>query len=139
MDTNIFMDRNTIPDDGMLKSGLGASYKLWQCIESYVLKKYSEGKPEWNYSGVKYGWSYRIKDKKRAIIYLLPSEKYFRAAFVFGEKATTCILASTIDDAIKQELKEARVYAEGRGIRISIRDEKRLSDIYKLIEIKLMF
>lgn len=85
----------------------------------------------------KYGWSYRIKDKRRAIIYFLPRDKFFKVAFVFGQKATDIIMASDIDDDIKAELLQARKYAEGRGIRIEIKNELIISDIKKLIEIKL--
>ncbi len=85
----------------------------------------------------KYGWSFRIKDKKRAIIYFLPREKYFKVAFVFGQKAYDIILESDISDEIKTELSKAKKYAEGRGIRIDVRNEEIISDIQKLIEIKL--
>ena len=94
---------------------------------------------EWNFPGKKYGWSYRIKDKKRAIIYLLPREGFFKVAFVFGQKATNSILAENISDTIKTELNNARVYAEGRGIQIEIREHSNLRDVKKLIEIKLAF
>lgn len=55
----------------------------------------------------------------------------------FGQKATDQIIASAIAEAIKKELLNSRVYAEGRVIRLDIHDEKLISDIKKLIEIKL--
>jgi hypothetical protein len=87
------------------------------------LEKYPTGLAEWNYPGKKYGWSYRIKDKKRAIIYFLPRDKYFKVAFVFGQKATDIVLASNISREIKTELEQATKYAEGRGIRIDIKND----------------
>ncbi len=88
-------------------------------------------------SGEKYGWSFRIKDKKRVIIYLLPQDRFFRVSLVFGQKATDMVLNSTIADNIKTELKNARAYAEGRGIRIDVKDKSSLKDIEELIKIKL--
>lgn len=70
--------------------------------------KYPNGLEEWNYPGKKYGWSYRIKDKKRAIIYFLPRENYFKVAFVFGQKATDIVLESDISGKIKTDLKMAK-------------------------------
>jgi len=64
-------------------------------------------------------------------------EKFFKAAFVFGQKATEKILESTISDSIKTELIAAKAYAEGRGIRIEVRDQLHCKDIEKLIEIKI--
>ena len=92
---------------------------------------------DWNYPGKNYGWSYRIKDKKRAIIYLLPRAGYFKATFVFGQEALDCIMLSDISSEIKDELNRAKKYAEGRGIRIDIKNDTNLPDIKKLIEIKL--
>lgn len=99
--------------------------------------KYPNGLEEWNYPGKKYGWSYRIKDKKRAIIYFLPRENYFKVAFVFGQKATDIVLESDISGKIKTDLKMAKKYAEGRGIGIDVNNELIIGDIKKLILIKM--
>ena len=91
------------------------------------------------FSRKKYGWSFRIKDKKRAIIYLLPRDGEFMAAFVFGQRACDAIIQSEISEQIKADLTSAHVYAEGRGIRISVPDRNRMGDIFKLIDYKLAF
>jgi hypothetical protein len=137
MDTIIFPDKKKIPDKDDLKKALGNTYKLWQMLMEDVNKKYPEAKDEWNFLGVKYGWSFRIKDKKRAIIYLLPKDKYFKAALVFGQKAFDAIMKSNISKDIKSELEAAKVNAEGRGIRIEVMDESGINDIKELISIKI--
>jgi hypothetical protein len=138
MDTNPFMDKSPQPDVESLSVALKVSYALWRKINDFVLEQYPTALAEWNYSGVKYGWSYRIKDKKRAIIYLLPRDGFFKVAFVFGQKAYEQILASSVSDEIKKELSEARVYAEGRGIRLDV-TEANLEEIFSLVKFKLMF
>jgi hypothetical protein len=137
MDTSIFKDKKKIPGDDDLAEALGGSCDLWRSLRDYVHLKYPAACDEWSYSSEKNGWSFRIKDKKRAIVYLLPRGGFFKAAFVFGQKATDKIMASPIAAALKTELATARVYAEGRGIRIDIRDESIIADIKKLIDIKL--
>lgn len=69
-----------------------------------------------------------MKDKKRAIIYFLPRDGFFKAAFVFGRKAPDKILSENISEDIKNDLKNARVYMEGRGIQIEIKDNTPISD-----------
>ena len=137
MDKSIFTDKKSIPCEEELIDSLDNTFKLWQLIIKFVHSKYPDAKDEWNYPGEKYGWNFRIKDKKRAIIYLLPREKYFKAAFVFGQKATDTIMKSQVSGEIKTELETAKVYAEGRGIRIDINNESVAEDIKTLIEIKL--
>ncbi|HJY12820.1 MAG TPA: DUF3788 family protein, partial [Flavobacterium sp.] len=63
--------------------------------------------------------------------------KFFKAAFVFGQKATEKILESNISDKIKAGLLAAKAYTEGRGIRIEVRDRSNFKDIEKLIKIKI--
>ncbi len=136
-DISIFQDKTITPTNRDLVEKLDSTYELWTQVQDFVLSKYPNGLSEWNYPGKKYGWSFRIKDKRRAIIYFLPRNKYFKVAFVFGQKATDIIMDSDISSDIKSELMQARKYAEGRGIRIEILNETRISDIKKLIEIKL--
>jgi len=138
-DLSIFPDKSIQPTDKMLAENLKDMYPLWRQLYDEVFRQYPDGKPEWNFPGKKYGWSFRIKDKKRAIIYFLPHEGYFKAAFVFGDKAVAEIMKSKISDSIKTELNEARKYAEGRGIRIKIENENDIDDISRLIEIKLKY
>ena len=137
MDQSVFLDKKKIPSGDDLKISLGKTYELWQRTTEFVARKYSGAIEEWNYPGEKYGWSFRMKDKKRAIIYLLPRNGFFKVALVFGQKATDSILVSRISEEIKEELKSAKVYAEGRGIRIDVKNKAVLKDIFELITIKL--
>jgi len=137
MEISIFPDKEKKPSAEDLKSAIGKTYEIWNQIHDYVLEKYPAGYGDWNCPGKKYGWSYQVRDKKRTIVYLLPRDGYFKAAFVFGKKATEQILGSNISKEIKTELENAKVYAEGRGIRIDVKDYSILNDIKKLIEIKL--
>jgi len=131
------MDKAQVPNDEELKKALGTSFDLWKSIRDYTLKNYPKAQEEWNFTGAKYGWSFRIKDKKRAIVYLLPGDKTFRVAFVYGEKATNQALSSNLSKEIKDIIETATVYAEGRGFRIEITDKKIIKDIEMLIDIKL--
>jgi hypothetical protein len=137
METSIFTDKDKIPDNSVLREALGDLYTEWMEIRDYVFKVYPKSTEEWNYPGKKYGWSFRIKDKKRAIIYFLPRGKYFLVAFVFGEKATADALESNINSEIKNIIESARVYAEGRGFSIEVRNGEKIEDIKKLVAIKI--
>ncbi len=139
MDTSIFTNKAEIPDDFLLSAALGDLFGVWMNIREYVLGVYPKATEEWNFPGQKYGWNFRIKDKKRAIIYLLPRDKFFLVAFVFGEKATQAALSSDINNEIKTSIESARVYAEGRGFRIEVKSKDIVEDIKKLIDIKLKF
>lgn len=139
MDTSVFMNKASVPADGDLFAELKETYDYWIEIRNYVHSVYPDAVDEWNYSGQKFGWSFRLKDKKRVIVYLLPREGYFKVAFVFGQRATDAIMESSVAETIKAELKAAKVYAEGRGIRIDIHVPEILADIRLLIDVKMKF
>lgn len=134
---SIFIDKNIKPTNKDLENGLVETFFIWKSFEDFTKENYPDANCEWNYSGEKFGWSYRIKDNKRILIYLLPRDRYFKIAFVFGQKASKQILESDISESIKTELKLAKQYAEGRGIRIEIKDQSNFEDIQKLIKIKI--
>lgn len=135
---SVFTDKEKTPDTSALKKALGSTYKLWQELEQFALDAQTQARPLWNYSA-KYGWSLRINDNKRAIVYLLPREGFFKAALVFGQKATQAVLDSNVTNEIKAELKNAKPYAEGRGIRIAVDDADTANDIKTLITIKATY
>lgn len=138
-DISIFPDKAIKPTLNDVGDQLGDLYPLWERIYNLVYEKYPNATEEWNYPGKNYGWSFRIKDKKRAILYFLPRENSFLVAFVFGQKAYDEIMQTDIAENIKTDLSNAKKYAEGRGVRIEITDESQLRDIEKLIEIKLKY
>ncbi len=132
-----FIDKKSIPTTQDLKKTLGVTFSIWESLIDTTKSLYPKALEEWNFPGEKYGWSFRIKDKKRAIIYLLPQDKFFKVSLVFGQKATDAILNSNIADDIKTDLKNTSVYAEGRGIRIDVKNKSVLKDIQELIKIKI--
>ncbi|WP_333876210.1 DUF3788 family protein [Flavobacterium sp.] len=137
--TSIFLHKDEKPSEAQLQKAVGHTYPVWKTFTDYTLKKHPEATAEWHYSSEKFGWSFRIKDKKRVLIYLLPRDQFFKVAFVFGTKATDEILTGPIAESVKTELSAAKPYAEGRGIRIVITDESLTDDILKLIDIKLKY
>lgn len=134
---SIFTDIAHLPTDSELRSGLLSTFTIWKEIEDYVVATGHVSSQEWKYSGDKYGWSYRISDKKRVLIYLLPRDGFFKVAFVFGQKAFDTLIGGSVSDTIKNELKKAKAYSEGRGIRIEVRNATVIADIKKLIAIKI--
>ncbi len=137
MSLSIFTDQTHTPDSADLANALGKTLAYWNEIREFVVTHYPVAFEEWNFSGIKYGWGFRLKDKKRVVVYLLPCDGFFKASLVFGQKATDAALAADIAEETKQEIRSAKVYAEGRGVRIDVRSNAILRDILKLIEIKL--
>jgi hypothetical protein len=134
---SVFMDKEYQPADADLRSVLENTYSMWKALTGFTKEAYPEAAELWSYAGAKSGWHLRLKDKKRVIVYLLPRDKFFKTSFVFGHKATEQVFESNITEGIKENLKAARVYAEGRGVAVEVREDSVLNDVKQLILIKI--
>ena len=134
---SIFMDKGVKPENKDLEEKLGKTYPIWSELKNYLNNTLVSPSEEWDFPGKKYGWSFRMKSKKRNIIYFLPREGVFKVAFVFGQRAFDKVMESEVNEFIKNDLREAKVYGEGRGIRIDINDIAILEDVKTLVQIKL--
>ena len=85
MDVSVFMDKAKIPSNADLQSALGHTYATWEAIRSRVLEQYPKAQAAWYHAGAKFGWSFRMKDSKRAIVYLLPRDGYFKASLIMAK------------------------------------------------------
>ena len=132
-----FTIKNEPPDEIRIKEILKEKYLILEAIRKFIRDNIGETIEEWKYYGVKNGWVLKTFLKKRNLFFISINEDYFRLAFVFGDKAVQSIMKSTISAESKRVLKEARKYAEGKGISFEVRDEKDLADIQKLIRIKV--
>jgi hypothetical protein len=133
---SIFTDKDHRPATADLKKALGSLYKAWESLSLFTLACDRTAKGEWKYSGEKYGWSFEVGDKKRVLVYLLPRDQFFKVGMVFGQKATEAVMKTDISTRLKDEIQNAKVYTEGRGVRIEVKSNSLVSDLEKLIQIK---
>ncbi len=137
MSASVFDDKSVKPDSKALVKAIGKTAGYWKKIRSNLENDYGELIDDWKYYGQKTGWLLKVLRKKRNLFFCIPLKGSFRMAFVFGEKAVSAVQSSDLPEAIKLELKNARKYAEGRGIRIDVKSAKDVKNIRKLVEIKV--
>ena len=86
METSYFTNLNVKPETSGLKEPLGTLFSTWIEIRDFVPGKYPKAVEVWFVSVKKYGWSFCIKDKKRANVYLSPQKGHFRLTMIFRQK-----------------------------------------------------
>lgn len=121
----------------MLSDALGAAYGIWNEIKSSIEKEYDGIVEEWKYYGATIGWTLKLLLKKRNLFFFSAHDGSFALAFVFGDKAEKEVEKSNLPERIKSELRNARKYAEGRGIRIEVKKRSQIPLIMKLVSIKV--
>jgi hypothetical protein len=68
---------------------------------------------------------------------MVPCEGYFLASFALGEKAVVAAHASDLPVSVLEVIDSAKKYAEGRGVRIEVRNPQDVSHVEKLAIIKM--
>jgi dihydrodipicolinate synthase/N-acetylneuraminate lyase len=115
----------------------GSAFGVWNGVVDAVSRRFQSVEQEWKDSKSEFGRICLLKQKKRTLLYLTPQKESVLAAVVLGERAVELALASKIPDEIKTLIREARPYAEGRGIRFPINDAAGVEVVTELVAIKL--
>ena len=137
MALSAFDDKSHQPTDADLAAVLGRSGGAWDELKSYICAEYQPLVENWQFSGAKWGWSLRLKQKKRAVVYMTPQEKRFQVGFALGEKAVKAARNAKLPDNVLAIIDSAPKYAEGRGFRMEIKTKKELAGLKKLIAIRM--
>src|SRR3974390_1428621 len=133
---NAFLGRKDQPAEREVAAALGRSADTWKELIAWFAEKGVTGR-EWKSISPKYVWSLRLSVKKRNIVHLSPCKGCFRVAFILGDRAVKAALQADLPKQIAEELRSARRYAEGTGIRLLVRRSSDLSPVRKLALIKL--
>lgn len=124
------------PSGTELEAALGPALPLWNAITRMVEETCSPLGQVWKPSKAEFGKLCLLQFKKRTLLYLTPDHEGVLIAIVLGERAFQLAMASGLPEVIKNLLLAAKPYAEGRGIRFSIRSAGELPTVAKLVEIK---
>lgn len=126
------------PDETQLQAVLGAAMPLWHTLIARVQAEHTRLEQEWAHAGKSFGWSLRLVQKKRRLLYMIPGHDHFLAAIVLGDRALAMALASEIPEPIKDQFRAARRYAEGTGIRIPVDSMETLEARLALLRLKVL-
>lgn len=135
---NAFKGSANQPGDAELVAALGPSARLWDEFIQWMAEKEGIAEREWKGICVnKYGWSLRLKQKGRNVVYLGPGVGCFMVSFLLNEKALKAAKESRLPKAVADALAAAPRYPEGNGLRLIVQHSADLPAIRKIAMIKL--
>jgi hypothetical protein len=137
MGLSVFEDKNHPPSEKDLSNVLGEVKTFWDDLKKHVMENYPPVVEDWKHYGKSSGWTMKLLRKKRNLFFSYPGNDEMTVVFVFGDRAVQAVEKSDIPAPIIEELKQARKYAEGRGIKIPVRNADDAEIIKKLIAIKI--
>lgn len=124
------------PEQNHLTSILGDASPLWDAVIASVRMRAPQLIEHWHFAGQKIGWSLRLVEKARILIYLTPEAGRFRVGLVLGGKAVVAARASGFSAAAASILEIAPKYAEGHGVRFHVITREDMAPLEDLLDIK---
>ena len=137
MALSAFDDKQKPPEPAQVKKVLGEAHELWQAIIDHLGETYPPIDEAWGFSGKAWGWGLRVRQKKRAILYLTPGEGFFYVGLALGLQAYQQALAAKPPKRFREVLESAPRYAEGYGVRVEVRKQPDLKWIRKFAAAKM--
>jgi hypothetical protein len=137
MALSVFTDKSKAPGDHDLAEALGEAKQLWDQLKTHVKETYPNIIEDWKHYGKSSGWTMKLLKKKRNLFFSYPGQGHFVVVFVFGDKAVQAVENSSLPQDIINTLKEAKKYAEGRGLQVTVKNHDDIEIVKKLITIKI--
>jgi hypothetical protein len=138
MALSAFEDPSQPPSPDALRQALGPSADLWFALLRQVRSACPPLSELWHHSGARFGWSLRLKQRERVILYVTPQHGAFLVGLVLGERAAGIAEAGSLPPLALAALAAAPRYAEGRGLRVSVSSPEGLEAVLALIPFKLL-
>ncbi|MGL6298371.1 MAG: DUF3788 domain-containing protein [Methanobacteriaceae archaeon] len=136
MATSIFDNKEIIPDEEDLKEVLKENMDLWNQLIKYLEEEYGPIKAEWKFYSKKAGWSYKVSNKKRNLIFLIPNDEYFIATVNMSLKVSEILLDIDLPKDIKNIITKTKAYSEGKSILINIKNNEDIKNIKTILNIR---
>ena len=137
MALSAFDDKSRPPRDDELAAMLGRAFGSWNELRRNIASRFSPVSEEWGFTSKSTGWGLRLKQPARTILYITPCKGYFLASLALGEKAVTAARESDLPASILEIIDGAKRYAEGRGVRLEVRNAKDVRNEENLAAIKM--
>lgn len=136
METPILKDPQIFPDEKVLKSAMGNSYKAYEEMIKIITGAEYGLIPQWNYYKDGKAWLCKVGFKKKTVFWLSVWEGYFKAGFYFVERHCPGVLELDIDKSIKEEFKSKKPFGTLFPLAIEMRRKEQVSDLLKVIDYK---
>ncbi len=137
MALSAFDDKAHPPGEKDLGSVLGTAFDAWTQLISLVTSTVQPIDEVWGFSSASAGWSLRLQRKGRVILYMTPRDGCFLVSLALGEKAVAAAREARLPASLLKVIDAAPRYAEGRGVRLEVRQKRQVAALARIALIKM--
>ncbi len=138
MEEPVFPDKSQVPRETDLARVLGRAKHHWDTLKAYALEADPTATEEWKYYTKKSGWTFRVKNKRRNLLYMQPRGKgRFTTGLMFGKKTVEAAERSDLPEQVIEMIRQSPQYPEGRMIRVEVTKAADVKVVKKLFTIRM--
>lgn len=125
------------PETTALRARLGDAAPLWKDAVGLTRERSPTLTEAWHFAGPRVGWTLRLVEGARILVYLTPGQGRFRVGMVLGRKAVAAARLAGLSQAAARILDAAPAYAEGHGVRFEVASGADMRPFQELLAIKV--
>jgi len=126
-----------VPSREELVGMIGESQTFWDRLMKHLRAEYAPLSEKWNFSEQNFGWSLRLMQRQRTVLYLVPRPGHFLVAFILGEDVIRVARQAGLHTRDVDLIRKAPKFANGKGVRLEVREGKDLGSIKRLATAKM--
>ncbi len=116
---------------------IGESQTFWDRLMKFLRAEYAPLSEKWHFSEHNFGWSLRLMQRQRTVLYLVPQPGHFLVAFTLGEDVIRMARQAGLATRDVELIRKAPKFASGKGVRLEVREGKDLGSIKRLAAAKM--
>jgi len=137
MEAPVLTDRHQYPTEEVITSHIGRAKSQWYSLFEYIHANHADFSEEWRYYNDGKSWLLKVKRKKKTVFWLSIVKGSFRTTFYLTDRAAQAVAGSSISDELKEQFTSSKKYGAIRGLTITCKRKRDVTDAKELIGIKL--
>ncbi len=137
MQAPVLADKNQYPTEEVISSHIGKTKALWLSLFEYIHANHADFSEEWRYYNDGKSWLLKVTRKKKTVFWLSIVKGSFRTTFYLTDRVTQAVAGSSLSDDLKEQFTSSKKYGAIRGLTITYKRKRDVTDAKELIGIKL--
>jgi hypothetical protein len=118
------------PTKSEMAAVLGDAYPAFQALVG-------TGAAEWRRYTRNSPWVLKVSQGKRSLFYARPDSGHLEVTVLLGGRAVDAALAGQVSKRLHDAIRKAKVFPEGRPVRVVVKRPSDLAKVQQLIAVKL--
>jgi len=130
-----FVDKQHQPTMEAMLVSVRSKRRLWEGLTQFIEENFRV-KQDFAFYGKNYGWALRFRSGSRALAAFYPGADSFTVQIIIGQTQVERALQLRLGAKVRDILRNARAFTEGRWLFIPVESEEDCGDVQRLLTVR---